>query len=230
MRCGELPHVGGRLPRRHLAVAPGGPGSTAAGGERSGDVDSAIADHQHACRRHAERMGSLPQHQRRGLALQRRVGAMHGLEALQQPGLVQDRAREHRRLVGDHDQRALLGELGDHRVDAAEDGAAGHRRTQGRCIETTSKPCREFVRVDGCEPGSREGARDQRVRPVADPAPHRVQREARQTHLEQCCVQRVRNAAGAVDQRAVEIEGDRVEALHRWPASAPSRSAAILWR
>jgi hypothetical protein len=229
VRRGELPHIGGRL-CRHLPVAPARPGGAGAGGKRGGDVDCPIADHQHAVRRHAQRMGSLPQHQWRGLALQRRVGALHGLEELQQSRCLEHRAGEHRRLVRDDDQRALPGQLGNRRMDAVEYGAAGHRSAQGRCIEAATKPRREFVGVDACQLRSRESAGDQRVGTVADPASHRVQRELRQTQLDQRCVQRVRHAAGAVDQRAVEIEGDRVEALHRCPACAPSRSAAILWR
>jgi len=229
VRRGELPHIGGRL-CRHLPVAPARPGGAAAGGERGGDVDAAIADHQHAGRHDADRVRDLPQHQWRGLALQRRVGALHGLEELQQSGFLQHRARKHRRLVRDHDQRALLGQLDNRRVDAVEYSAAGHRGAQRRCIEAASKPRREFVGVDVRQLRGRKGAGDQRVGSVADPAPHRLQREARQTDLGQRCVERVRNAAGAVDQRAVEIERDRVEALHRCPAPAPSRSAAILWR
>lgn len=155
---------------------------------------------------------------------------MHCLEEAQQPGLLQHRAGERSRLVRDHDQRACLRELGDGRFDAVEHGAAGHRRAQGGGVETTSKPRRELVVVDGRQRGSREGTRDQRIWAIADPAAHRVQRESRQARLGQRRVQRVRDAAGAVDQRAVEIERDRVEALHRRPASAPSRSAAIARR
>ena len=124
-------------------------------------------------------------------------------------------------------------------------GCRGRRcpQTSGAASVATSNQRRSARRAARrrrrARPCCAQRAHDQRIGPVADPAAHGVELEALQPGLLQRRVQRVLDVRRAVDQRAVEVEGDgrgsrrrlvghaRSRARRCWPASASSRMPAM---
>ncbi len=156
------------------------------------------------------------------------VGADHGLETAGEAERVQQGHRQAGELVGaDHQRRARAGQ-GVERLQAAGIGPGLIGDARGVDFEKAPEDLRPVTFVQGLA-DRREAALHQHPGAGAD-HPHDVfEQKARQAVLGQQGVERGNEVGGAVDQRPIEVEGDR-RALHVWQVMHDARLSAKGWR
>jgi hypothetical protein len=154
---------------------------------------------------------------------------MDGREVGQQSCGFQHGACQRRGLVRHDHQRVDLRQRAQQLRHVREGGALGGRVQQRDLVEVAAQPPGEGRRVHVVQHRGAQRPLDEGVRPVADPAAHGGAVEARQAGVHEGRVQGQGDARGTVHQRAVQVEGDGLDAHARPPAASSRKAAMLRW-